>query len=210
MTRWEVKWEQRQIMELGDGENNIRKLSIICTVRNMLTGPNKWGPINIRQSPTSYSYSFFINYYFAYPSFSYLPFSTPNYVLLFPTTISVLITVTQTNLKCLSCKFIQVIYCTYVMLFYVLYCTVIVLTCFVMCGCVWCVCVCVWVCNVWVCVWVCNVWVCVYVWVCVCVCGFVMCGCFGNLYLLCFVLFVLCFLLFHLCIFILIGLSLLV
>ena len=58
-----------------------------------------------------------------------------------------------------------------------IYCTVVVLTCFVMCGCVY-----VWVCNVWVCVCVgfvmcgcvyvcmcgfCNVWVCVcvYVWV---------------------------------------------
>jgi hypothetical protein len=41
-------------------------------------------------------------------------------------------------------------------------CTVVVLTCFVMCGCV--------------CMWFCNVWGCVRM---VCV-GFVMCGCFGN------------------------------
>jgi hypothetical protein len=71
------------------------------------------------------------------------------------------------------------------------------------CGCVGvcvCVCVCVGLCTcvgvcvcvVWVfvcgclCVGVYVVWVCVcgYVCVCVCVCvGFVMCGCFGNVYL---------------------------
>jgi hypothetical protein len=68
---------------------------------------------------------------------------------------------------------------------------VVVLTCFVMCGCV--------------CVWgvMCG---CVYVWVCVCV-GFVMCGCSGNMctciYCVLYCLYCV-LLLFRLCIFILI------
>ena len=87
----------------------------------------------------------------------------------------------------------NLLYCDYFI--WCVSCTVVVLTCFVICGCGMCG-----FCNVWMCVCVgvcmygfCNVWMCVCVGVCmygfcnVWMCGFCnvwvfwqLCGCFGN------------------------------
>jgi hypothetical protein len=69
--------------------------------------------------------------------------------------------------------------CCFSYVHFVLICTVVILYCLVLCVCVY-MCICGF-CNVCVCVCVC---VCVFVGfvMCVFVEGFVMCGCFGNMY----------------------------